>query len=215
MSTCLRRGVELDFTHLLALVERPDVQGKIGGAAITGIGAILAQFLRRREAITWGQLHAFIHFIPSPQSQQGANTSVNQNVTAASSLGTQIYSRTIVVRNNGNLTGEEVEIHLTNQPFHFQLWPQFTYTTDCTPENGFIIRMPNMGPREYVMLEMISINVEAPIVMRVRTRTGEAKLASITPMFLAPAWLRYSVLGFAVFGLISVLGWIIQVIPNG
>lgn len=101
-----------------------------------------------------------------------------------------INTRTIFIQNVGRAPAEDIEVHLTGKPEHFQIWPTFNYTCDTNPESHYVVKVGSLGRREYFTIEMLSSNDNVlPIVTRVRTRQAEAKSVPMAPMQVFPKWL--------------------------
>lgn len=145
-----------------ALLAGSDFQsGLLSGLVLLGIG-LVGRLLSARSRLAWGTNHQFWFSVP-----RGPDAAPDSGPMA-------IVTRTVHVMNEGRAAAEDVEIHLAHEPTHFQLWPTFDFQTITPPSEGFIIRIPNVGPGEHFALEMLQMGMAPPLVSRVRSKSGEA-----------------------------------------
>jgi hypothetical protein len=161
-------------------------------------GLAIANYLLRPKAkLIWGPSHGFVFTVP--------NANVGQ-------LPYYFYSQTLNVQNVGRATAKNVEVHLVFKPEHFQVWPAFKYEAGFNPEGHFVINIPNLGPREWVSVEMLQTQNPLPLPMRVRTEQGEWKQVAIGPSRIMPRWFHFVVWAFMLLGLFQLLQFVIALV---
>ena len=171
--------------NLLAIVQSADFQSHLLSFLITAALAALAGRLRPAVRLIWGTSHGFIFTVPQ-----------NNNPGAPLTL----YTRTFYVQNLGRESATDLEVHFSSKPEHFQIWPTFTYTAAPNPEGHYSVRFANLGPREWLSIEALSANHQLPMLLRVRSRSGEGKEVQIAPRRIFPNWFNYSVVGLMLLG---------------
>ncbi len=86
-----------------------------------------------------------------------------------------IRTSSLFVQNLGRDASTEIEIVFNWKPLHFNLWPQRLFEQQINPDNRFIVKLPNLAPKEFVGLDLLTVNSEMPLLIQVRSLQGIAK----------------------------------------
>jgi len=180
---------------LVRIVTSPEVISVLLTAAL----GVIAHLLRPQAKFVWGTSHGFVFTVPAPANVQGAH----QNL---------YYTGTVFLQNLGRGTAEDVEVVLNFRPQHFQVWPSLDYETTENPEHHFIIKIHNLGRREWTTIELLSLNAQTPETLRVRNPLGDAKRVNIAPMQVFSSLVRNSALLLMALGILSIVYFIVRII---
>ena len=170
--------------NLVAILQSAEFQTHLFSFLVTGALAAAVRWLRPAVRLIWGTSHGFVFTVPQP------------NGAAAIPL----YTKTFYVQNTGRESATDLEVHFSGKPEHFQVWPTFTCAADANPEGHYSIRFANLGPWEWLSIEALSANHQLPMLLRVRSRSGEGKEVSIAPRRIFPNWFNYTVAALMLLG---------------
>jgi hypothetical protein len=149
--------------------------------------------------VAWGLSHGFTFNLPAAQGQ-------GQRFL--------LHTQTIFIQNVGWESAQGVEIILNYQPDHFALWPQLNYSTATNPEGRFIIKIENLGRREFTTVEMLHSAREMPSTLRVRTNRGECRQLPMAPAQVYPRWFRLLMILIFLIGLFTIFESFVSVIER-
>lgn len=153
-----------------------------------GLSLAVTLLLRRLEArprVKWFVRHPFGFYLgPTEQEREGL----------------VVYVGAVKVENTGRKEATDVEIHHTTKPQHFKIWPSMDYTESLNPEGFHIIRLKNLGPRESVSIETLSVREQLPITTRVRSSTGVAQRVETQQIIVPPKWQFVVIFGLMFLG---------------
>lgn len=158
---------------------------------------ILATFVAR-----WAQPRARICYFSPHEAIFLTPTKDNQNA--------QIRTQSLRVENTGRGTATNVEVHLAFQPENFKVLPTLSYTTNTTPQNSFVITVPNLGPKEGFWVEMITAHV-LPVITNVRSDAGPARSILVKPQTILPKWVNAILYVLLFLGLFTVFSTALNV----
>jgi hypothetical protein len=161
-------------------------------ALLTVIVTVVGAVFSARPRIKWGVSHGFVFDVQ------------NQNPAQGGPPFTLFHTRTVFVQNTGRATAEGIEVHFSRHPEHMQIWPTFNYTTAANPENHFVVLIENLGRREHLTLELLSM-FQLPDVLRVRSKVGEGRQVGITSSEVFPAWYRRMLLTLIWLGMFAII----------
>lgn len=164
--------------------------------AVTVIGQFIVRRLQPKANIVWSNPRQFVH----------------QYVDASNNLDIAIYTVSYFIQNVGRVVATDIEIHFSTKPQNLQIWPPLQYTGAANPEGFYIITIKDLGRQESFQLELIDIGRSPPAIVNVRNR-GVVKLVNMAPMRVFPVWLNRTVIGLMLFGVFSVVYFLLQLLP--
>jgi hypothetical protein len=180
---------------LLEILRSPEIIS----VALTAVIGAISTYLASSSRIVWGISHGFTFLVPNQQ----------QGKTSAP---TPINTGSVFVQNLGRKTAENIEVILAYRPQHFEVWPVLNYEVAETPDRHFIVKIKNLGHREYATIELFSANNELPLTLRVRSPLGEAKKVNFAPMRVMPRWFNRSLILLVLLGLCALTYILIRLI---
>lgn len=106
----------------------------------------------------------------------------------------------LTIQNDGRMPATNVEIIHRQRPDHFQFSTAISYVEEHGPDGAHIIRIPSLGSKEFVNIQLLS-HVQEPVLLNVRCAEGPAQLIQVHLQRLYPKWFQVFV------GLLMVLGF--------
>ena len=170
------------------------MEGIAGYIAIGVVSLIVGLVLRSLEArpkIVYWQPHYAFFEVPNPK--------------------VILQTDQINIQNLGRKTAEEVEIIFKKKPDFFQFTPPIAFGEEETPNREFIIRIPNMGAKEYVILHILSY-ATIPHVDSIRSKSGPGELIPFQVQRIYPRWFQLLTLSLIFVGFGFTLYWLIRAV---
>jgi hypothetical protein len=155
----------MPVSHLIDLLRTATVTPGFLSNLISGVllalFALVLKVFNPRPRVRWGLSHQFYFAMPGMNNGPAL----------------PVMTRSVFVMNAGSGPAEELEVHLNFAPSHFEIWPNFKYSTTTTPGPvaHLVVEIPNLAPREQFTIEMIQVGGAMPDVLRVRHKAKEAK----------------------------------------
>jgi hypothetical protein len=174
---------------LLPLLKSP----QIIAAFLTIATTILLRLMQPRPKVVWGTSHNFTFRLPTTNPPGGEFL---------------LHTQAIFLQNIGFSPAEDVEVILNYKPENLSLWPQLNYSTDTNPEGRCIIKIKNLGGREFTSLEMLHSQGDMPTTLRVRTPRGECKQVPMAPMQVLSRWTRMTLILLMFLGAFTIFYWL-------
>lgn len=134
--------------------------GYIATGAVSLAVGLLLRSLEPKSKIVWWQSHNFRFNMREP------------NLT--------LHTHSYTIQNLGRKLAENVEVVHRSRPDHFQLQPALDYQEVTTPNGEHILRVPNLGPKEFCSIEFLSYKT-LPELLYVRSAAGHGELINILP----------------------------------
>ena len=106
----------------------------------------------------------------------------------------------LTIQNDGRMPATNVEIIHRQRPDHFQFSTAISYVEEHGPDGAHIIRIPILGSKEFVNIQLLS-HVQEPVLLNVRCAEGPAQLIQVHLQRVYPKWFQ----GFV--GLLIILGF--------
>ena len=106
----------------------------------------------------------------------------------------------LTIQNDGRMPATNVEIIHRQRPDHFQFSTAISYVEEHGPDGDHIIRIPSLGSKEFVNIQLLS-HVQEPVLLNVRCAEGPAQLIQVHLQRVYPKWFQ----GFV--GLLIILGF--------
>jgi hypothetical protein len=144
----------------MEIIKEPEILAAI----ITAILGLIGYLLKPKAKVIWSVGHQFCYNVPQNNG---------------SSL--LIYSRSLYISNIGKNVADNIEIHFSYKPEHYQIWPFVNYSSLELPDNHFMIKIDHLGKNEYVNIELLQSSIAPPLVHRLSTLNGDCKFVHMVP----------------------------------
>ena len=118
--------------------------------ALSALLSLLAYALRAKVKLIWGQ----------------ANNSYHQIKTEPQLVG--VYCEKHYLQNLGRKPATNVEFVLSHPPTEISIWQARDYTKKPTPEGQFMLVIPQIAPRELIIIDTIYVNLRTADVISVK-----------------------------------------------
>jgi hypothetical protein len=99
-----------------------------------------------------------------------------------------VRAASVFVHNGGREVADEIEIVFNWKPQHLNVWPQRQYSQTTNPESRFIMKLESLGPKEFLGIDLLSVDAELPELIQVRSRYGVGRRINMVPQELQPKW---------------------------
>jgi hypothetical protein len=167
------------------------------------VGAIVAALFRARAKLIWS-VHSWKNLL--------TEEFVAVEVGPPAKKLVNVHTATLFFQNLGREAATEIEIVFNWKPPIFQIWPTRQYITATNPDGRFIIKFPNLAPKESLGIDLLSVRNELPALIQCRSLQGNAKKIETTPQQVHPAWKLWMVAFLMFMGLVSSIYLIISII---
>jgi len=129
---------------------------------------------------------------------------------------TKIYTHSINIKNNGNVSAEQVDVSHRLLPLDYHITPCLEHEI----LNNRVVRFKNISPGEIVTISYLYFSSLTPhqIHEYVRSKDGYARHVGMILNPIYPRWFNILILGFMILGLIFLgmfIWWIMPVIIHG
>jgi len=113
----------------------------------------------------------------------------------------------LTIQNDGRMPATNVEIIHQKRPDHFQFSTAISYVEENGPDGAHIIRIPSLGSKEFVNIQLLS-HVQEPVLLNVRCAEGPAQLIQVHLQRVYPKWFQVFVGMLIVLGFGFLLYWV-------
>jgi hypothetical protein len=121
----------------------------------------------------------------------------------------KIRTDSLTIQNVGRESATNVEIVHKNRPEHFHFSTPISFTEETNPNGEHIIKIPSLGPKEFVNIQLLSL-VQAPIILNVRSTDGPAQLIQVRLQRMFSKWFNALIGGLLLIGFGFAIYWIIR-----
>ena len=169
--------------------------------------------IKGKAKLIWGSPHSFTFLVQEPiRDAEGKVLQPTQKVCTAS----------IRVINSGRETANKVELVFNWKPQYVNLWPVRHYEQITDQDNRHILIFDNLSPKEEIGLEIMSVNLDLPALLLVRSAECTAQnvplmwVRHVGPWKIKIARLFIFIgLSATVYGLIALLQFLVLKTPYG
>ena len=167
------------------------------------VAAIVAIVFRARAKLIWS-----VHSAKSLLTEEFLRVEIGP----PSRKLVNVHTAALFFQNMGREAATDIEIVFNWQPQIFQIWPTRQYDTATNPDGRFIVKLPNLAPKEFLGIDLLSVRTELPALIQCRSLQGAAKKIETTPQEVHPRW-KLSLVAYLMFmGFVSTIYLIISVI---
>ncbi len=161
---------------------------------------ILNVGIKGKAKLIWTSPHAFTFIVQEPLRNDQGNI-IKQVQT--------VHTASIKIINVGREAANKVELIFNYKPQCINLWPVRYYEQKMDQDNRYIMIFDNLSPREEIGLEAISINLDLPAILVVRSAECIAQNVQLA-WYAKVSLLRINILRVLLFsGSITVVYWFI------
>ena len=117
------------------------------------------------------------------------------------------------IQNIGRLATSNLDIVFAERPDHYQLQPSITYESITLDNGHFVLRVPELGPKEFVSIQVLSFQ-KLPQPLTIKSDVGLAQSIPIRFQKVQPRWITAIGLFFLLVGLGTTLFWAIVLLDS-
>ena len=152
---------------LWALISSDAGQTALLSLAVMLIGHLLVYYFRPTSRVVWSSPHRFTFLMPGGDQRPEGHT---------------VHTQMIWVQNMGRAAAEDLQLVLDFKPQHYEIFPTRSYDDEINPDGRLVIKVPNLGIREFFTVQLISVGGQLPELMNLVTKDGQARQINMGPM---------------------------------
>ncbi len=157
--------------------------------------------------------HTFTFLVQQPLlDQQGNQLSPAQTV----------HTMSLLLRNAGTETAKNVELVFNWKPPCLNIWPPRHFAEHVETDNRYVLIFESLAPNEVVGCELLSINIDLPTPLIVRSDQCVAQSINMYPQPIAKPWktkglmaLSFVGLGLVIYLVLLLLQFLVLKTPLG
>ena len=173
----------------------------------------LNRFFKGKARLQIAQPHKFTFLVQQPLIDSlGNQVSPTQTV----------HTNSFIVRNSGRETSTNVELVFNWKPMCLNVWPPRHFTESQEPDNRYVLVFDSLSPGEVLGCEVLSVNIELPNLVTVRSDQCVAQFINMYPQPVVTHAVRAThtflkALGLAtvVYGAILLIQFLVLKTPYG
>lgn len=157
-----------------------------------------------RAKLLLGRPHEFMFLVQQPLFDESGNQ-ISPTQT--------VHTRSFIVKNTGKDSATRIEWLFNWKPQVLNLWPPRHFSESVESDQRCVLTIDSLAPNEFVLCEILSINMNLPELLTVRSDQCVAKNITMYPQPVLPTWQRRIVVSLLFFGLAAVIYiviWILQ-----
>lgn len=120
-----------------------------------------------------------------------------------------LQTDSLSIQNLGREPAKDVEIIYKARPDFFKFAPPVHFEEAKTPTGEHIIKIPSLGPKEHVFLQLLSYKT-TPQILSVRSEQGLGKLMQIQIQPWIPYWGQVLTGSLIIIGAAFILYWLVR-----
>lgn len=160
------------------------------GVVSLGVGILLIYLQPKAKVMYWSP-HSFLFNL------------TRENVV--------LQTDALTIQNVGRKAAESVELVLDGEPDFFQFAPEINHSTETLSNNQYIIRIPSLGQKEHVTLQLLSYT-RVPQLLNLRSSAGQASPMPFQIQRVFPAWFNGVVIAMFFVGIGFSAYWLIKAV---
>lgn len=125
--------------------------------------------------------------------------------------GVVLQTDALTLQNLGRTVAHNVEIIMSKRPDFFQFAPALAHTETILNNGQFVVRIAELGPKEYVTLQLLSYK-QVPQLLNIRSDVGQAQAIQIQLFRILPQWVNWLARLLMLVGAGTTIYWIAVVI---
>lgn len=122
-----------------------------------------------------------------------------------------LKTNSLTVQNLGRKAAENIEILHMAEPDFFEIFPSVNYEVQTSPNNNHIIRIPFLGAKEFITLQILSYKT-VPQILSVRSKDCIASQIPITVQRIYPKWVNLLASFLMIFGIVTLISLLVMYI---
>lgn len=132
----------------------------------------LNSFFKGKARLEIAQPHKFTFLVQQPLiDPQGNQVSPTQTV----------HTNSFIVRNSGRETSTNIEMVFNWKPMCLNVWPPRHFQEHQEPDNRYVLVFDSLSPGEVLGCEVLSVNLELPNLVTVRSDQCVAQFINMYP----------------------------------
>ncbi|MBG0667486.1 hypothetical protein I4P15_03260 [Enterobacter roggenkampii] len=167
----------------------------------------LNYIFKGRVKIIFGDVNGFTYLINEPLLDD------KKEIIKEKQL---VHTKSVFLQNIGKESASRLEIVFNYRPMYFNVWPVRHYQEFNEGDGRYIIIFENLAPKDFMRIEVLSINHDLPAILSVKAKECVAKEVAFYPQMVINQYLKrflmfLMMLGMAAFVyiLIIVLQWLL------
>ncbi len=112
-----------------------------------------------------------------------------------------VKTNSFIVRNAGRESATKVELVFNWKPMCLNLWPVRHYEEHVESDKRYVLIFDNLAPGEALGLEVMSVNIDLPSLVNVRSEQCIAQNINMYPQPVVSNAVRVAATGFMALGL--------------
>ena len=117
------------------------LQGNIIAAIVTITVPIAGYYLQPSVRLRWGRANVSFHNMKKGDAPLTVNVEKHY------------------LQNTGRKTAHTVQFVFNHEPGEVSIWPPRNYSTSRTPEGNFVLNIPQIAPKEFLIIDSIYVNI--------------------------------------------------------
>lgn len=147
-----------------------NIIGYVAIGVVSLVVGILSRYLEPKSKVVYWSPHNFLFELKE--------------------LSVLLQTNSLTIQNLGRKAAESVEIIHKVRPDFFQLSPSLPFVEETTATGEHIIRIGNLGSKEFVTVQLLSYKIP-PVILNVRSKEGPAELIQIQTQRVFPKYVRF------------------------
>lgn len=143
------------------------------------VAFLLARIFRAKARLIWS-IHSSRVLLTEELVQVADGPPERKLVTVSSAW--------LFFQNMGREPATEIEIVFNWQPQIYNIWPTRQYETAINPDGRFIVKIPNLAPKEFLGFDLLTSRGDLPTLIQCRSLQGIATKIETTPQQVQPRW---------------------------
>lgn len=150
----------------------------------------------RRPALYVSVLHDFTFLVDEPVLDDNGRV-LRERQT--------LHTQSIMIRNGGRESAQHLELVFNYKPNCYNVWPVRAFTEALGQSDRMVLKFESLAPGESFTIEVMSINVEVPGLLTVRSDECQGKKVNMLPQIVQPIWKIRAAVGLMVVGLAATI----------
>lgn len=114
-----------------------------------------------------------------------------------------IWTHALSIQNVGWRAATKVEVIHQSKPQYFQIQPGVKFTESTNPTGEHVISIDSLARREFVTVQILSLNVQPPNLVGVKSADGQSRLTSTQQTFVISKSRRWVLVVLLVIGFVT------------
>lgn len=154
---------------------------------------------KAKVKMMWTSPHSFTHLVKDLVAADGGQPAKPGTLHTAS----------LIIWNAGRETATNVQVVFNQKPPQLNIWPVRPMTEHLDSDGRFTLSFESFAPKEELRIEMISLHVQVPGVLQIRSDQQVAQSINTRVVRRLPNWANRAIAFLVLAGISSVVYWTI------